>query len=141
ILAPGGGEGHEVAFEDPRAAWRLMTVRLQVQRSTGEEVPTDMVTLVLPVNGSVDPDRFAEDVKAMGTVITILGRYGALEGAPAAYPVFWDGVFLAPVNEQGEFRFDALGDSVEEFSAGINTVDRLFEIAALDREVVSVPAW
>ena len=75
----------------------------------------------------------------MGTVIVVLGEQGALRAVPEGFPVYWDGVFLAPVASDGQFSFGALGAEEAEFSGGIRTVDALFEAAAQPAEIVNVP--
>lgn len=121
--------GIEVPFDDPDALWRLMIASLDVERSVGSLPDAGAVRVVLPIGGDVDPASFSRDVEAMGTVIAVLDRPGAFEVDPSAHPVHWDGVFLAPVDADGSFTFAALGDSAEEFQAGLDTVDEVMTAA------------
>lgn len=126
--APGGTE---VDFNDPKALWRTVDVTLELDKAHGNSLGrVSTVRFGLPVSGGEDVEAISAGLEEMGRVIVVLDEPGAFEYDPALHPVHWDGVFLAPVDEAGSFRFSALGEDAATFQGGLDTLVELDRAAA-----------
>lgn len=129
--------GQEVEFANPNALWRTISVELEVERQFDTSLGiVDQVRFGLPIDGATDYEAMRQGLISMGRVVVVLDPPGAFSYDPSLYRVHWDGVFLAPVSDDGTFVFSALGDEARHFQGGLDTIAELSAAHEARRPVV-----
>lgn len=126
-VAPGeGATAKEVAFDDSAALWRTATLVLSVSERIGFSDPAPSLDLAVPISGDLPFEDFRAGVVAMGSVVAVLDH----REPGATYGIHWDGAYLAPVAEDGSFKFAGLGGEAEALQSGMDTLAELREESA-----------
>jgi hypothetical protein len=118
--------GTLVPFSDRRAWWRTIDVTLNVEEAFGEGIEDgDVIRFALPLNASDNAASVMKGIASMGKVVVVLDEPGRFAYDKALYSVHWDGVFVAPITDDGAFTFAALGESAPAFQNGLDSVEEL----------------
>lgn len=114
--APGGTE---VAFDDPRAQWRVIDITVDVEDTTGID-PVKQVHIGVVADGP-DTDSLLRGARSLGEVVVVLDRQGFFKSDPQLYNIGDFNALLGTVRADGTITFPALGDEADEFVGDLTT--------------------
>lgn len=114
-----------VAFDDPRAHERVLTLTVEPEWSTGAD---EDVVITLGASGDIDPEKFVSSLRGLDDVVAVLGQRVGGRTAGEYHPIL-NGALLGRVDSAGTIHFDGLGAEEKEFVDGIDTVKEFREAA------------
>jgi hypothetical protein len=128
-----------VGFDNPRAEWRIATVRISVQKSAGiEGPPGEVVVGALVTAVGEDAHRQVQGLSELGDVVVILDGERSYAWDPKVRVVARGGALLGDVDPAGFIGFPALGPENKVFVGQLDTVPELMSDAARTKPMIKL---
>lgn len=136
IVGDDASSGTQIAFDDPRAVWRVLELTITSDTRLGDVAKTVRVGVV--VDGSLAPDEAIAGYLGLGRIALVLNAPGKFDFDPDLYSVRESGSLLALVSKHGQITFPALGADNDDFVGALDTVPELVDEATDAAPVVDV---
>lgn len=135
--APDADHGTETSFDDPRAAWRVAEVTVQIDASVGLEDKPESVRFGAVITGS-DADAAMRGLKELGSVVVVLGAEGEYAWDKELFAVARSGSLLGDIDQNGHLGFPALAEGSGPFVGKLDSKAAVLAEAEKSKPIIQV---
>ncbi len=126
-----------VDFDDPRADERTALITVEVEEGFGFYSSGQQLVVRTGLHGAENPDSFVEGLRALGSVVIVLGQVADGPDKGTLYPAQM-GTLLGQVSSEGRMTFPALEEDGANFLGGIRSVGDMREALAVSPPALRV---
>jgi hypothetical protein len=137
IVGSDAAAGTEVAFDDPRALWRVIELTISTDTRLGD-VNAKTIRVGVVIDGGMDVATATAGYLGLGRIALVLNEPGKFDFDPDLYSVRESGTLFGLVSKHGEISFPALGGANDDFVGALDTVTAVVDEAADVAPVVAV---
>ncbi|MGL5808320.1 MAG: hypothetical protein ACRCYQ_00050, partial [Nocardioides sp.] len=131
------GTDIEHPFDSREASYRTMEVAVDVTETWGESIPSDSVTVTVPIGSEVEPATAITALESLDRIVLVLHSQGFYGYAPDSWRIARNNALIGVIEDDGSLTFPALSETAEYFDQ-IETLDDFDRAASGPEQTVDL---